>query len=50
MGQGRSTIYLAQQGWAATGFDIAGEGLRLTREQAKPRASGIYGLGQRRRV
>lgn len=34
MGQGRNTVWLAQQGWRATGFDIAGEGMRLAREAA----------------
>jgi SAM-dependent methyltransferase len=34
MGQGRNAVWLARQGWQVTGFDVAGEGLRLAREQA----------------
>jgi SAM-dependent methyltransferase len=34
MGQGRNAVWLAKQGWQVTGFDVAGEGLRLAREQA----------------
>lgn len=34
MGQGRNAVWLASQGWQVTGFDVAGEGLRLAREQA----------------
>ena len=34
MGQGRNAVWLATQGWQVTGFDVAGEGLRLAREQA----------------
>ena len=35
MGQGRNAIYLAQQGWSVTGFDIADEALAFAREDAK---------------
>src|SRR5438445_3611367 len=35
MGQGRNSIYLAQQGWDVTGFDPADEGVRQAREEAK---------------
>lgn len=35
MGQGRNSIYLAQQGWKVTGFDIADEGLSIARRNAK---------------
>lgn len=35
MGQGRNSIYLAQQGWEVTGFDIADEGLSIARRNAK---------------
>jgi SAM-dependent methyltransferase len=34
MGQGRNTIYLAQQGWQVTGFDLSVTGVKLAREQA----------------
>lgn len=34
MGQGRNTIYLAQQGWDVTGVDISDEGIRIARQQA----------------
>ncbi|MGO9010705.1 MAG: class I SAM-dependent methyltransferase [Bryobacteraceae bacterium] len=34
MGQGRNAVFLAEMGWDVTGFDIAGEGLRLARERA----------------
>jgi SAM-dependent methyltransferase len=38
-GEGRNTVWLAKQGWQATGFDLAGEGLRITQERAK--AEGV---------
>ncbi len=34
LGQGRNSIYLAQQGWEVTGVDISDEGMRLARERA----------------
>jgi SAM-dependent methyltransferase len=34
MGQGRNAVYLATQGWDATGFDIADEGLRAADRNA----------------
>ena len=34
MGQGRNSIYLAQQGWDVTGLDISDEGARIARERA----------------
>src|SRR6266436_6759185 len=34
MGQGRNTIYLAQQGWDVTGIDPADEGVRSARAEA----------------
>jgi SAM-dependent methyltransferase len=34
MGEGRNAIYLAQQGWAVTGFDIAGRAMELARNRA----------------
>ena len=37
MGQGRNALHLASLGWQVTGYDIAGEGLRIAREQAKAR-------------
>jgi SAM-dependent methyltransferase len=35
MGQGRNSIFLAQQGWDVTGFDLADEGVRHATEEAK---------------
>ena len=35
MGQGRNALFLAQRGWAVTGFDISDEGLNLARTNAK---------------
>ena len=35
MGQGRNSIYLAQQGWQVTGFDPADEGVRQARAEAE---------------
>jgi 2-polyprenyl-3-methyl-5-hydroxy-6-metoxy-1,4-benzoquinol methylase len=34
MGQGRNTIFLAQKGWEATGFDLAETGLEVARQTA----------------
>lgn len=34
MGQGRNAVYLAQQGWAVTGFDPADKAVALAREEA----------------
>ncbi len=34
MGQGRNSLWLAQQGWDVTGVDISEEGIRLAQEQA----------------
>jgi len=34
MGQGRNSIFLAQQGWDVTGFDPADEGVRQARAEA----------------
>ena len=34
MGQGRNSLYLAQQGWEVTGVDISEEGIRIARDQA----------------
>jgi SAM-dependent methyltransferase len=35
MGQGRNSIFLAQQGWEVTGFDPSEEGVRQARERAR---------------
>lgn len=35
MGQGRNTIFLAQQGWSVTGVDVSDEGIRQANEQAR---------------
>jgi len=34
MGQGRNSIFLAQEGWDVTGFDPSDEGVRQARERA----------------
>ncbi len=34
-GQGRNALFLAQRGWAVTGFDISNEGLNVARANAK---------------
>lgn len=34
MGQGRNALYLARQGWAVTGIDVADEAVALARRQA----------------
>ncbi len=35
MGQGRNTIYLAQQGWDSNGFDPADRAVAAAQEQAR---------------
>lgn len=35
MGQGRNSIFLAQQGWKVTGFDIADEAVNVALQEAK---------------
>ncbi len=40
MGQGRNSIFLAQQGWDVTGFDPSEEGVREARERATK--SGLH--------
>ena len=35
MGQGRNALFLAQRGWAVTGFDISNEGLNVARGNAE---------------
>jgi len=34
LGQGRNSIFLAQQGWDVTGVDISDEGIRIAKETA----------------
>ena len=34
MGQGRNSIFLAQQGWKVTGFDPSDEGIHQAEERA----------------
>jgi len=41
MGQGRNTLYLASQGWDATGVDISDKGIELARKQADERKLSI---------
>jgi 2-polyprenyl-3-methyl-5-hydroxy-6-metoxy-1,4-benzoquinol methylase len=35
MGEGRNAIFLAQQGWDVTGFDVSDKGLAMARAKAK---------------
>jgi 2-polyprenyl-3-methyl-5-hydroxy-6-metoxy-1,4-benzoquinol methylase len=35
MGQGRNTVFLAQQGWEVTGVDVADEGLSIANRAAQ---------------
>ena len=42
MGQGRNAFFLAEKGWEVTGFDIAGEGLRLAGERAAAAGRHIH--------
>jgi SAM-dependent methyltransferase len=46
MGQGRNTIFLAQQGWQATGVDIADEAVALAQANAKKAGVKITGVVQ----
>jgi SAM-dependent methyltransferase len=46
MGQGRNTIYLAQQGWDATGIDIADEAVALAEQHARQAQVRIHTLVQ----
>ena len=39
MGQGRNAVFLAQRGWAVTGFDVSQAGLEVARANAK--AAGV---------
>lgn len=41
MGQGRNAVWLASQGWDVTGYDIAGEGLKIAREAAAARGTRV---------
>jgi SAM-dependent methyltransferase len=34
MGEGRNTVFLAQQGWRTTGIDVSSEGLDQARQRA----------------
>lgn len=49
MGQGRNTVFLALKGWAATGFDLAEEGLKIARENARKAGVKIEALQQSER-
>ena len=42
MGQGRNSIFLAQQGWRVTGFDVSDEGLAIARANAKKADVSIH--------
>lgn len=42
MGEGRNTLYLAKQGWDATGFDPAGKAVALAESRAKQQNLKIH--------
>ena len=44
MGEGRNTVYLAQQGWQATGVDVADEAVAFARRKAALRGVKIDAL------
>jgi SAM-dependent methyltransferase len=44
MGQGRNTIFLAQQGWQVTGFDLSDAGVKFAREQAAKLHVGVTAI------
>ncbi|PJJ54754.1 class I SAM-dependent methyltransferase [Hymenobacter chitinivorans] len=46
MGQGRNTIFLAQQGWDATGIDLADEAVALAEQHARQAHVRIHSLVQ----
>ncbi len=41
MGEGRNAVYLAQQGWEVTGFDVSETGLGRSRERAARSGVGV---------
>jgi SAM-dependent methyltransferase len=44
MGQGRNALFLAQRGWAVTGFDVSNEGLNAARVNAKKTGLSLTAL------
>jgi len=46
MGQGRNTIFLAQQGWDVTGLDLAEVGITIAKDRAKELGIKINALVQ----
>lgn len=46
MGQGRNALFLAEQGWDVTGFDISEVGVRQALDQADKRGLKIKGVVQ----
>jgi SAM-dependent methyltransferase len=44
MGQGRNALFLAQRGWAVTGFDVSNEGLNAARANAKKAGVSLTAL------
>jgi SAM-dependent methyltransferase len=46
MGQGRNALYLAEQGWDVTGFDISQEGVAHARAEAERRRIRINAVQQ----
>ena len=46
MGQGRNALYLAEQGWDVTGFDISQEGVAHARAEAERRRIRIKAVQQ----
>jgi 2-polyprenyl-3-methyl-5-hydroxy-6-metoxy-1,4-benzoquinol methylase len=46
MGQGRNALFLARKGWDVTGFDIAEEGLKIARAEARKEGLHINAVCQ----
>ena len=44
MGQGRNSIFLAQQGWDVTGFDSSAEGIRQAKAAAQELRLRLHAL------
>jgi 2-polyprenyl-3-methyl-5-hydroxy-6-metoxy-1,4-benzoquinol methylase len=42
MGQGRNSVFLAQQGWAVTGFDLSTRALEIAQQQAEEAGVKIH--------
>lgn len=46
MGRGRNTLYLASQGWTATGVDIADEAVHMAQDDARRAGLSITAIAQ----